>query len=101
MSAAELAPLPEPLTLSSALASLDEHHPLIAEAVALRDLAEADLNRTKASDDAALNLSLQARRVNPVDHSFSSLDTDDSRASLILHKTLYDFGRTGHGINAG
>lgn len=98
--AAEQTPLPEPLTLAAALASLDEKHPLIANAAANRDLALANLNQSKANDDASLDLSLQARRVNPNDHSLS-LDTDDSRASLVLRKTLYDFGRTGHGIAAG
>ncbi len=98
--AAELPALPEPLTLSFALSAVDENHPLIAEAAAQRDLAEANLSGAKAKDDASLDLSLQARRVNPVDHSLR-LDTDDSRANLTLRKTLYDFGRTGHSISAG
>lgn len=97
--AAETA-LPEPLTLEAALAAVDVNHPLVAEAEADRQAAQARRDMARAADDLAIDLSLQARRVEP-DADSPYPDHDDSRAVLTLDKTLYDFGRTRAGIDAG
>ncbi len=91
-------PLPEPLTLPIALEAANLQHPAIARAAANARLANAQHEAARAIDDARLDLSLQARRIDlPAD---STLDENDSRAILSLQKTLYDFGRTGHASKA-
>ncbi|HHJ20030.1 MAG TPA: TolC family protein [Gammaproteobacteria bacterium] len=93
-------PLPEPLTLDAALASVTPDHPAIAKAAAAQQLAIAYRDISAATNDLSLDLSLQARRIEPSE--FATLQQrDDSRATLTLHKTLYDFGRTQHATQAG
>ncbi len=91
--------MPEPLTLEAALNAVDDQHPSIATARAAEQLARAGEQQARAQDDARLALNLEARRVEPNTHS-ASQDRDDSRASLTLSKTLYDFGRTRQRVEA-
>lgn len=92
--------LPEPLTLEAALASVDDTHPALMTARSAESRAAAQLKSARAVDDALLNLNLEARYVDP-QPSAPDQSEDDSRASLILSKTLYDFGRTGNAVDAG
>lgn len=92
--------LPEPLTLGAALASIDNTHPALATARSAEASAAAQLLKARAQDDALLNLNLEARYVDPQPVAPDQSE-DDSRASLILSKTLYDFGRSGNAIKAG
>ncbi len=97
--AAEPEPLPDPLTLDAALAAIDDRHPLIGAASAGADALQAALAKARADDDASVDLTLELRRVEPLDDSPYD-GRDDSRASVTLYKRLYDFGRTRHRIEA-
>jgi len=93
-------PLPEPLTLEAALAVDLNLHPSIASQVARHSLAKAERGQAAAQDDATLDLGLEGRWSEPSD--LASYDQhNDSRASLVLQKTLHDFGRTGYAVDAG
>ncbi len=100
--AAENAPtaLPEPLTLEAALQAALADHPALALRTAEVKAAEANRDRSAAVDDLSLDLSLQARRIDPNELA-ADQSKDDSRALLKLEKTLHDFGRTGNGVKAG
>jgi len=96
----EIVPLPEPLTLKAALAQATDNHPDIARQFAALSLAEANLAESRSEDDATLDLSLQGRHIDPADTALNQ-EHNDSRAKLILRKTLYDFGRSSQSANAG
>lgn len=94
-----LTPLPEPLSLHEALASINHHHPLLLAAQADAALSQGELMRARADDDLRIDLSLEGRHIEPSDLS-PNQDPNDSRAVLTAHKTLYDFGRTAHAKQA-
>ena len=92
--------LPEPLTLKAALALATDNHPDIARESAELALAEADLADAQAQNGVSLDLSLQGRYVDPAKTALNQ-ENNDSRATLVLHKTLYDFGRSSESEHAG
>lgn len=93
-------PLPEPLTLDVVLTINLEAHPELSRQRAQSALAEAQRMQAASSDDVMLDLGLEARWSEPSDLAVYD-GTNDSRATLVLDKTLYDFGRTGHAVEAG
>ena len=96
----ERVPLPEPLTLKAALAQATDKHPDIARQFAEFSLAEAELSESRSRDDATLDLSLQGRFIDPASIALNQ-EHNDSRAKLVLYKTLYDFGRSSQATHAG
>lgn len=86
-------PLPEPLTLQAALTKQLDNHPQLSRQKAQRELAEARHRRAATKDDIKLGLLLEGRWVEPSRNALHD-NHDDSRASIYLDKTLYDFGRT-------
>lgn len=98
-SGASAATLPEPLTLSAALASIDDTHPRLIGGLAEMANREATAAQAAADDDASIDLALELHRVDPTTDSPYD-GQDDSRANITLYKRLYDFGRTHHRIEA-
>lgn len=82
----------DPLTLQQALELAARHHPNTAEAQAR--LREAQARKRELLAEYGLNLRLraEARWIDVPAGSFYN-SADDSRAQLLLEKTLYDFGR--------
>lgn len=85
-------PLPDPLTLESALQAGSDHPSLALSRARLARL-EAEAEQVRARDDLDVGATLEARVVDPPD---SAVDQghNDSRASLYARKRLYDFGHT-------
>ncbi len=82
----------QPLTLQQALRQAAGTHPDMQLARALERKAEAAERRLQTPFATSLYLELDARWIDvPRDSFYRS--PDDSRASLILEKTLYQFGR--------
>ena len=92
-------PLPEPLRLQDALSTSLDNHPTLMQQQAQQALAEARRRQATAQDDFRLDLNLEARWIEPSENALHD-EHDDSRASLALNKTLYDFGRTRHAARA-
>ena len=84
-------PLPQPLTLTDALALADEPHPQLQAAQAALALAHAERAAAHARDGTRAYLDLTPQQVRPVTEEAL---IDDTRARLIVNKSLYDFGRT-------
>jgi len=86
--------LPEPLTLEAALntAANPSHFELVAIDQRL-EVVKAEMGIEKSSNGFSLDLTGRIREVGLSDEAFTGDDTDDSAASLILSKPLYDFGR--------
>jgi len=86
-------PLPDWLTLEQAIAIASESHPRIERARAAVDLADAQRATVNSDNGWDLYAELAAGTADP--STDSGVDfADDSRARLILSKTLYDFGRS-------
>ena len=90
--AAELEPLPEPLSLEAAL-TLSALTPAQQAQMANESLAQAQLSGIEASDDATIDFRARARWIDP---SYKSTDPshNDSSASITVRKELYDFGQS-------
>jgi len=90
--AAELEPLPEPLSLAAAL-KLSALTPAQQAQMANESLAQAQLSGVEASDDATIDFRARARWIDP---SYKSTDPshNDSSASITVRKELYDFGQS-------
>lgn len=90
--AAELEPLPEPLSLEAAL-TLSALTPAQQAQMANESLAQAQLSGVEASDDATIDFRARARWIDP---SYKSTDPshNDSSASITVRKELYDFGQS-------
>lgn len=84
--------LPEPLTLEYALSLADRYHPDLAIVEADVQKAQADVFQTEASDDMDIRLRAQAQWIDPAEKSFDQ-NSDDHKLSLLVDKTLYDFGQ--------
>jgi outer membrane protein TolC len=91
--AAEDGGLPQPLTLGEALSLADRANPVIDEARAALAQAQAQAKSSYAQDDLSVDLSLEARYIEPPDVTPDN-SNDDSRAVLLARKRLYDFGRS-------
>jgi outer membrane protein TolC len=90
--AAELEPLPEPLSLAAAL-KFSALTPAQQAQMANESLAQAQLSGIEASDDATIDFRARARWIDP---SYKSTDPshNDSSASITVRKELYDFGQS-------
>ncbi len=86
-------PLPEPLTLEAALAFADAAHPeLETQRIAL-ELARANLSAVRARYGLTAYFEAVPRWSDPAVEPGHDL-VNDSFASVVLSKRLYDFGRT-------
>lgn len=86
-------PLPEPLTLDAALdtAANPTHFELLAVDQRL-EVVKAEMGIEQGNNDFSLDLTGRIREVGLSDEAFEGDESDDSAASLILSKPLYDFG---------
>jgi outer membrane protein TolC len=86
-------PLPEPLTLQAALdtAANSTHFELLAVDQRL-EVVKAEMGIEQGNNDFSLDLTGRIREVGLSDGAFEGDESDDSAASLILSKPLYDFG---------
>lgn len=89
--AAEAPPLPNPLSLEHALAHADDDHPDLALAQARLGLARARALEVDARTGVRAYADLTPEWVDPTTPGEDSVN--DSRARLIVSKSLYDFGR--------
>lgn len=90
--AADVQPLPEPLSLEYALSLADAMHPTLLAQQATSELTRAQ--RLQAEADNALSVSIEgrARWVEPSSLAEEEGVTDDHKLSLFVRKPLYDFG---------
>ncbi len=86
-------PLPEPLTLQAALdtAANSTHFDLLAVDQRLQ-VVKAEMGIEQGNNDFTLDLTGRIREVGLSDEAFEGDESNDSAASLILSKPLYDFG---------
>lgn len=84
--------LPDPLTLDYALSFSDRYHPDLAIVDAEVQKAQADVLTANANDDLDISLRAQAQWIDPAENSFYQ-QTDNHKLSLLVDKTLYDFGQ--------
>lgn len=85
--------LPEPLTLEYALSLADDkQHPALSMGDANIKAAEAFRSEAEADDDINATLQAQAQWIDPAKYS-PYQQNDNHRLSLLVDKTLYDFGR--------
>ncbi len=82
----------ETLTLQQALQQAAQHHPNTTQAQARLREAQARGRQLLAEYGLSLRLRAEARWIDVPEGSFYT-SADDSRAQLLLEKTLYDFGR--------
>lgn len=89
----------KPLTLETALASVDAGHPDMLAAQAERDTAIADRDIASSRLDSSINLEgiLRSGSRNPNLQDYSP----DNSVRLTARKTLYDFGRSSAAEQAG
>ena len=88
-----LPPLPEPLTLQAALAGLPAEHPELLRADAARDLARAEQVAAESLTGLRASAFAEGRIVEPSPLA-PETDRNDSRATVLVSKRLYDFGRS-------
>ena len=84
--------LPDPLTLGYALSLADRYHPDLAIVDASVRQAQSDVLSAGASDDLEISLRAQAQWIDPAEKAFVR-DRDNHKLSLLVDKTLYDFGQ--------
>lgn len=85
-------PLPEPLTLDFALSLIDKRHPAIQRQDALRQAASAEQQIKTSENDLQIWLEGELAYADPL--TDVRTEEEDHRLSLVVDKTLYDFGRT-------
>ncbi len=91
--------LPEPLTLEYALSLADDLHPDLLAAAADTDIARAQRDRAVSAYGLNAGVSAEAKWIDPAEYA-DDQSQNDSRASLILSKRLYDFGHTRASVAA-
>ena len=84
-------PLPNPLSLQAALQLTDPSHPDILMVDAQLESAKANLMFVESQTGIKSYIDLVARQSKP---TVSDEFIDDSYASLVINKTLYDFGQS-------
>ncbi len=87
--------LPEPLSLSAALAIANEQNPEIMLAQAREQQAQAQRNAAQVSNNFQLRLDSSLGR-----REFNGHEEENNTAYLVLQKQLYDFNRTNLTIAA-
>jgi outer membrane protein TolC len=91
--AADSNALPQPLTLEYALSLVDAEHPSLQQAHAGQLAAQARQRASEAQDDVSVSLEARARWVQPPSTVGDEV-VDDHKGSLLVRKSLYDFGRS-------
>jgi outer membrane protein TolC len=91
--------LPEPLNLDHALSLADEPHPDLQIAAAETDIAQAQRDQARAAYGFNAGINAEARWIEPSQFALDQ-SHNDSQASLVVSKPLYDFGRTRANIAA-
>ncbi|MBI5040363.1 MAG: TolC family protein [Gammaproteobacteria bacterium] len=91
--------MPEPLSLDYALSLANEAHPDLQAAAAETDIAQAQRDQARASYGFNAGVNAEATWIEPADYAFDQ-SRNDSQASLVLSKRLYDFGRTRANVAA-
>jgi outer membrane protein TolC len=91
---AELAPLPQPLSLSAALELADGVHPDLLRSAARRSSAEARLQQVQGDSDLRVSLIGELRYIEPP-NGIGDQSSNDSLARLSVRQRLYDFGYSG------
>ncbi|OOG23208.1 transporter [Thioalkalivibrio denitrificans] len=91
--------LPQPLSLSDALALADDTHPAVNRGRAGILRSEAERLSADSANDLHIGLRLHPRWIEPNDE-VEDQSRNDSRAILRLSKPLYDFGRTSLALEA-
>lgn len=89
---AEAEAIPDPLTLQQAIALSEKSNPDIEIASGQLQQRQADLDRTRSENGFKLNIYGTAQSVDPVVGGDGTVD--DSLATVILSKSLYDFGKS-------
>jgi outer membrane protein TolC len=89
--AVELAPLPEPLSLTDALALASPELPALRLAAAGRDASAASLAQAQALTGFQLTAEGRLQAIEPSSVALNR-DRNDSSARVALRKRLYDFG---------
>ena len=90
--------LPEPLTLESALALIDQQHPTLRFSNANLEISRSNLQQVLSTNDLNISLKVDARWIEPSSLSINQ-KKEDHRAGLFINKTLYDFGRSSSQID--
>ncbi|MCW9024920.1 MAG: TolC family protein [Gammaproteobacteria bacterium] len=85
-------PLPEPLTLDFALSLVEKTHPAVQYQDSLVQAATAQLAISDSENDTQVWLEGELAYAEPLTNVRT--EEDDHRLSLIVGKTLYDFGRS-------
>ena len=94
VSAADVSPLPDPLSLEQALQSIDENHPVLLNARLDGQYAKADLLTTNANNSVRVDLDGRLRWTESnVDLPITD-DSKDHQLTLIVSKPIYDGGLT-------
>jgi len=91
--------LPEPLNLDHALSLADEPHPDLQIAAAETDIAQAQRDHARAAYGINAGINAEARWIEPSQFALDQ-SHNDSQASLVVSKPLYDFGRTRANVAA-
>jgi len=91
-----LAPLPDPLSLKQAIEFSDINHPDLEIATSHLDRSEAKLRNAKSENGFDLSLNAYGQTVDPANGTPGPVG--DSMATILLTKSLYDFGKTGNRI---
>lgn len=86
-------PLPDPLTLEYALSLSQGTHPILSNAAADMETAEAQVALAKASDGLRLSVEGRLEHIEPAELS-NFQQHNNSQLALNLRKRLYDFGHT-------
>ncbi len=89
--AAELSPLPEPLSLDDALTLSRPDLPALELALAVRDARAADLAEVESLSGVRLSAIGRLRAIRPSYRAFDR-SNNDSSFRIALSKRLYDFG---------
>jgi outer membrane protein TolC len=88
--------LPDPLTLQQAIAWSEKANPDLEIAEGLLRQRQGDVARVRSDSGVKLNLYGAAQSVDPVVGGNGTVD--DSLATALLSKSLYDFGKSGNRV---
>lgn len=91
--------LPEPLTLEVALTLIDQQHPDLRYTDSSLQLYNSNLQQALSNNDLSVSLIATARWIEPSAIAINQ-EKEDHRTSLLLNKTIYDFGRSSSQVDA-
>ena len=91
-----LAPIPDPLSLKQAIEFSDINHPDLEIATSRLDRSEAQVREAKSENGFDLSLNAYGQTVDPANGTPGPVG--DSMATILLTKSLYDFGKTGNRV---